>query len=183
MGAAVPTLRHRLVSAKLFVRHGLCWPTLVLLPHLAAFAIMLLTEWTATAMTAFALAWGILNFFWLALTRRPILSGVLSLSMMTVLVLLSQLKYHVLLMTANFVDLMIVDTDTVRFLFTIYRALRWIVLLCVIALVPLVVFTWRADPFRVRRLTAVAALLACIGGLTAGGAQLPLPPLGGVYGG
>jgi len=33
--------------------------------------------------------------------------------MMTLLVLLSQLKYHVLMMTANFVDLMIVDTDAV----------------------------------------------------------------------
>ena len=30
---------------------------------------------------------------------------------MTLLVLLSQLKYNVLMMTANFVDLMIVDTD------------------------------------------------------------------------
>ena len=51
--------------------------------------------------------------------------------MMAVLVLLSQLKYHVLMMTANFVDLMIVDTDTVSFLFTIFPALRWIVTLCV----------------------------------------------------
>ena len=56
--------------------------------------------------------------------------------MMTVLVLLSQLKYHVLMMTANFVDLMIVDTDTVSFLFTIFPALRWIVALSVIALDP-----------------------------------------------
>jgi hypothetical protein len=37
-------------------------------------------------------------------------------------VLLSQLKYHVLMMTANFVDLMIIDTDTVTFLFTIFPA-------------------------------------------------------------
>jgi len=51
------------------------------------------------------------------------------------------------------------DTDTVSFLFTIYPALRWIVALCVVALVPLVVFTWRADPFRVRRVTAIAAAL------------------------
>ena len=103
--------------------------------------------------------------------------------MMTVLVLLSELKYHVLMMTANFVDLMIIDTDTVSFLFTIFPALRWIVALCVIALVPLVVFTWRVDPFRVRRLTAVAALLACVGGLTALETQLPLEPFEAFYGG
>ena len=44
--------------------------------------------------------------------------------LMTLLVLLSQLKYHVLMMTANFVDLMIVDTDTVSFLFTIFPELK-----------------------------------------------------------
>lgn len=68
-------------------------------------------------LPAHKLTWGILSFFWLALTRRPVISGALSLFMMTVLVLLSQLKYHVLMMTPNFVDLMIVDTDTVSFLF------------------------------------------------------------------
>ena len=77
--------------------------------------------------------------------------------MMTLLVLLSQLKYHVLMMTANFVDLMIVDTDTVSFLFTIFPALRWIVALALVALVPLAVFAWRLDPFRVRRLTCARA--------------------------
>ena len=144
---------------------------------------MLATEARPVEIAAFLLAWGILNFFWLALTRRPAVAGALSLVMMTVLVLLSELKYHVLMMTANFVDLMIIDTDTVSFLFTIYPALRWIVALCVIALVPLVVFTWRADPFRVRRLTAVAAALACVGGLTAIETHLPLQPFEAFYGG
>ena len=124
-------------------------------------------------MAAFLLAWGILNFFWLALLRRPALAGVLSLVMMSVLVLLSQLKYHVLMMTANFVDLMIVDTDTVTFLFTIFPALRWIVALSAIALVPIVVLAWRTDPFRVRRLSALALALACIGGLTVLEMQYP----------
>ena len=82
-----------------------------------------LTESTLTAMAAFLLAWGLLNFLWLALLRRPAAAGMLSLVMMTVLVLLSQLKYQVLMMTANFVDLMIIDTDTVTFLFTIFPAL------------------------------------------------------------
>ena len=101
-------------------------------------------------MIAFVLAWGILNFFWLALTRRPVISGALSLLMMTLLVLLSQLKYHVLMMTANFVDLMIVDTDTISFLFMIFPVLRWIVALSLVALAPLLVIAWRLDPLRVR---------------------------------
>ena len=104
-------------------------PSLVFIPHAAALAVMVSTETTVTAMAAFLLAWGILNFLWLAMLRRPAVAGTLSLVMMAVLVLLSQLKYHVLMMTANFVDLMIVDTDTISFLFTIFPALRWIVAL------------------------------------------------------
>jgi hypothetical protein len=101
---------------------------------------------------------------------------------MTVLVLLSDLKYHVLMMTANFVDLMIIDTDTVSFLFTIYPALRWIVTLCVLALIPVVVITWRSDPFRVHRLKATLAALACVAGLTAVEMHLPMQPFEAYYG-
>ena len=122
------------------------------------------TESTLTAMAAFLLAWGMLNFFWLALLRRPAAAAMLSLVMMTVLVLLSQLKYQVLMMTANFVDLMIIDTDTVTFLFTIFPALRWIVALSAIAFVPLVVLAWRLDPFRVRRVTAFSLALPALAG-------------------
>src|SRR5271169_6935812 len=165
MRAAVASLYQRL-AADFFGRHGLVRMALVALPHIAALGIMAWSEYTLPNMAAFLFTWGLLNFFWLTLLRRPLIAGLLSLTMLSVLVLLSQLKYHVLLMTANFVDLMIIDTDTVSFLFTIYPALRWIVALCLIALVPLVVLTWRADPFRVRRLIGVAAVLICIGGLT-----------------
>src|SRR5208282_3371638 len=89
----------------------------------------------------------------------------------------------VLMMTANFVDLMIVDTDTVTFLFTIYPALRWIVALSVIAVVPIVMLAWRSDPFRVRRLTATTLALACVAGLTALEIQVPLLPFQAFYGG
>jgi hypothetical protein len=183
MRAAVQSLYKRVAAADFFARHGFIRPALVLFPHLIAFAIMYATEWTVTARTAFVLAWGILNFFWLALFGRPALAGVLSLTMMTVLVLLSQLKYHVLMMTANFVDLMVVDTDTVSFLFTIYPALRWIVALSLLALVPLVVLAWRFDPFRVRRLTAFALAFACVGWLTILEMQFPMQPFEGFYGG
>ena len=183
MRAAVQSLYKRVAAADFFVRYGFIRPVLVLLPHLIAFSIMYATEWTVTARTAFVLAWGILNFFWLALFGRPALAGVLSLTMMTVLVLLSQLKYHVLMMTANFVDLMIVDTDTVSFLFTIYPALRWIVALSLLALVPLVVLAWRLDPFRIRRLTAFALAFACVGWLTILEMQFPMQPFEGFYGG
>ena len=69
-------------------------------PHLAALALMLQTEADLNARAGFLLSWGILNFFWLALLRRAAFAGALSLIMMAVLVLLSQLKYQVLMMTA-----------------------------------------------------------------------------------
>lgn len=144
---------------------------------------MIWTETSLTAMLAFMFAWGILNFVWLAVIRRPAVAAALSLTMMTVLVLLSQLKYNVLMMTANFVDLMIIDTDTVSFLFTIFPALRWIVALSLLVLVPLVVMIWRLDRFRVRRLAAAGLTLGCLGGLSVLETRYPMEPFEAFYGG
>ena len=176
MRAALHFLNDRLSAADFVAKHGRWRLALVLIPHLVALGIMVSTEATLTAMAAFLLAWGFLNFFWLAVSRRPAFAAALSLLMMTVLVLLSQLKYHVLMMTANFVDLMIVDTDTVSFLFTIFPALRWIVGLSAVALIPLIVLTWWSDPFRVRRLTAAGLALICLGAITALETHFPLAP-------
>src|SRR5439155_10078658 len=82
-------------------------------PHLAALVLMYETETDFGARLSFALAWGILNFFRIPLLRRPALSGALSLTMVVVLVLLSRLKHDVVQMTVNFIDLMMIDRDTV----------------------------------------------------------------------
>ena len=183
MRAAVLALDPRPGAAALVARYGYWRLALVFIPHLLAFGIMVATEARPVEIAAFLLAWGILNFCWLALTRRPAVAGVLSLVMMTVLVLLSQLKYHVLMMTASFVDLMIIDTDTVSFLFTIFPALRWIVTLCILALIPVVIVAWRLDPFRVYRWKATAALFGCLAALTALELNLPMQPFEAFYGG
>ncbi len=180
-------LREPLDAARGIASRGfwrLVWrPTLVFIPHGAALAIMVSTETTLTAMAAFSLAWGFLNFLWLAMLKRPGVAGTLSLVMIGVLVLLSQLKYQVLMMTANFVDLMIVDTDTVTFLFTIFPALRVMVALCAVALVPIVILAWRSDSFRVRRLTAFALALASLGWLTILEIRFHMEPFEAYYGG
>src|SRR5277367_4577825 len=142
MGALVMRAVLQLLSricGGLTARYGFWRLALVSIPHLCALGILVGTEYTIKNITTFLLAWGLLNFLWIALLRRPAFAGALSLVMMTVLVLLSQLKYQVLMMTASFVDLMIVDTDTVTFLFTIFPALKWIVALCALALIPLLV--------------------------------------------
>src|SRR5712671_7074794 len=134
-------------------------------PHLAALAVMFQTETDFSSRAGFLLAWGILNLFWITLLRRPALSGALSLTMVIVLVLLSRLKHDVVQMTANFVDLMVIDRDTVAFLFTIFPNLRWSVISAGLVTIPLMYALWWLDPFRIRRLPALAGMLACLAAL------------------
>src|SRR5882762_7014034 len=131
-------------------------------PHLAALAVMFQTETDFSSRAGFLLSWGILNFFWIALLRRPALSGALSLTLVVVLILLSRLKHDIVQMTANFVDLMVIDRDTAAFLFTIFPHLRWSVIGAAIVIIPLMYALWWLDPFRIRRLPALACKLACL---------------------
>ena len=57
--------------------------------------------------------------------------------MVVALILLSQFKYDKLMMTVNFVDLMIIDPDTSAFLFTIMPRLRGPVVVGVLVAIPL----------------------------------------------
>jgi phosphoglycerol transferase MdoB-like AlkP superfamily enzyme len=134
-------------------------------PHLAALLIMFQTETDLGSRVCFLLSWGILNFFWVAVLRRPALSGALSLTLVVVLILLSRLKHDIVQMTANFVDLMVIDRDTAAFLFTIFPNLRWSVIAAAIVTLPLMYALWWLDPFRIRRLPALACKLACLAAL------------------
>src|SRR5436305_3491762 len=129
-------------------------------PHLAALVVMFETEIDFVSRLGFLLSWGIVNFFWIALLRRPALSGALSLTMVVVLVLLSRLKHDVVQMSANFVDLMVIDRDTAAFLFTIFPNLRWSVISAGLVTNPLMFALWWVDPFRIRTVHAMDCKLA-----------------------
>ena len=150
-------------------------------PQLAAIAVMLQTETDFGSRTGFLLSWGILNFFWIALLRRPALSGALSLTLVVVLVLLSRLKHDIVQMTANFVDLMVIDRDTAAFLFTIFPNLRWSVISAGLVTLPLMYALWWLDPFRIRRLPAVACKLACLAALVGYSVEWPDEAWRGYY--
>src|SRR6266550_2427789 len=139
------------------IRCGIEFPTALLVRaavlaaiHIAAFAIMLWSEVDVVAKTTFVLAWGFLNFFWLAVLRRPGLSAALSLVMIVVLILLSRLKHDILFMTASFVDVMIIDANTFAFLMMASSNLRYAIAAAFLVGVPALVLLWRLDPFRVR---------------------------------
>jgi hypothetical protein len=151
------------------------------MPHLAALGILLQTETDFGSRLVFLLCWGALNFSWIALLRRPALSGALSLTMIVVLVLLSRLKHDIVQMTVNFVDLMMIDRDSIAFLFTIFPNLRWSAVFSALLIVPLMVALWRLDPFRIRRLPAVATALACVAGLTGFSLMWPQEDWRGYY--
>src|SRR3954454_6147024 len=150
-------------------------------PHAAALAIMLETETDFSSRTGFLLSWGILNFSFIALLRRPALSGALSLTLVVLLVLLSRLKHDVVQMTAKFVDLMVIDRDTAAYLFTIFPNLRWNVVGAAIVILPLMYALWWLDPFRIRRLPAAAGLLACLAALTGQAITWPDDAWSGYY--
>jgi hypothetical protein len=58
-------------------------------PHLGALVVMLQTEVDFISRLGFALAWGILNAFWITLLGPPALSPRLSLTPLVLLVLVS----------------------------------------------------------------------------------------------
>src|SRR6202012_2897377 len=136
-------------------------------PPLAALAVVFQAETDFDSRLCFLLSWGVLNFLWIALLRRPALSGALSLTMVVVLVLLSRFKHDVAQMTVNFVDVMVIDRDTVAFLFTIFPNLRLSVIATALVILPSMYALWWLDPFRIRRLPALASGLACLAALTA----------------
>src|SRR5882757_5089108 len=167
MPPAVSSLAHRLGAAHAVGRRDALRIALIASLHLASLAIMAFTEADIVAKLAFLLAWGILNFFWLGLTRRPAVSAVLSLLMIVILVLVSRLKYDIIWMTANFLDVMIIDNDTISFLLSIVPGLYRNILISVVVTLPLVVVLWRFDTFRMRLRTSLIGFSACLAGITA----------------
>jgi hypothetical protein len=133
--------------------------------NLAALALMYWSEGGPVANSVFLLTWGLLNFFWLALLRRPVVSAALSLAVIVLVILLSRLKYDIIWMTANFLDVMIVNTDTVKFLLSVKPDLYRKVLIATTLAVPALALLWWIDGFRVRLRTAAFGFVVCLAGL------------------
>jgi hypothetical protein len=167
MPPAVLSLVQRLGAAHAVGRRDALRIALIASLHLASLAIMAFTEADVVSKVCFLLAWGILNFFWLGLTRRPAVSAALSLVMVVILVLVSRLKYDIIWMTANFLDVMIIDKDTISFLLSIMPGLYRNILVSAVVALPLAVLLWRFDTFRTRFRTSLIGFSACLAGITA----------------
>jgi hypothetical protein len=135
-------------------RHGYLPIAVLATFHLAALALLVWSEHGVVSIVAYLLAWGLLNCFWIIVLRRPMAAAAMSLAMIVVLILLARLKQSVLFIAIDFVDLMIIDLDTARFLLTIYPDLPGQVAIALGVGVPLFAFLLWYDPFRVRLRTA-----------------------------
>lgn len=157
-------------------RHGAARVAPVILFHIAAFAVMAATETDLVGKAAFLLFWALLNCCWLLLLRRPAPAAGLSLAMIVVLILLSQFKHSIQFMTVNFIDLMVIDIDTLAFLFSIFPDLKLRVGLALAVAVPLIAFVFWFDPFRVRAHSALIAGTTCLTGLVGISFAVPTDP-------
>lgn len=133
--------------------------------HLSALALMLWSETELVSMVAYALTWGFLNFCWLFVLKRPSLAAALSLAMFVVIVLLSRFKHDAFLLTANFIDVMFIDDDTVKFLLAIFPQLTLMLIVALLIGIPAAIYAWRVDCYRVRRRIAAPAAALCLSGL------------------
>ena len=181
MSPAILYLKNRLAVFDTTDRRRAIRGAVVAAIHLVAVAIMLSTEDEAVAKLAFVFTWGLLNFFWLAVLRRPAAAAALSLGFIVALILLSQLKHSVLFMTVNFVDLMIIDTDTFAFLLTVFPGLGQSVALAVAAGLVALILVWRLDPFRIRARHAALGSAVCLVGLAGVSFAIPTDPYNEFY--
>ncbi len=117
-----------------------------------------------------------MNFFWLALLRRPAAAALISLAMIVTLILLSQFKYDKLMMTVNFVDVMIIDPDTISFFLTIYPDLLRRVILAAFVAIPALALLWWFDPYRVRLRVASAGGMLCLAAAVGISIAAPMEP-------
>ena len=166
MPPALAFFRRHWLAVLSFERRRIGFLVLGLL-HLAALGLVLQTEDELVPRLIFVFTWALLNSVWLLLLRRPAVAASASLVIIVVLILASKFKQDVLIMSANFLDVLLIDADTISFLLTVYPDLRWWVTACAVAIVPLIALFWWLDPFRVRMRWATLGALASLGGLTA----------------
>jgi len=142
--------------------------------HVVAIGVLLIYENGIVQIVAALLTWGLLNFFWLMLLRRPAVAALLSFGTVVALMVLSMFKHQFLSRTITFLDVIMVDTETTQFLFDVFPDIGWQLAGAAIVFLPLLAFIWWLDPLRMRRLVALAGFVLCFAALAAVSLLLPL---------
>jgi phosphoglycerol transferase MdoB-like AlkP superfamily enzyme len=151
--------------------------------HAVALPILLMPEYGPFATGMTLLVWVFANCLWLLVFGRPGIAALMSFAILFVLVALSQFKFGILQLTLTFLDFLIIDRDTLSFLFAVVPNLRVMFVAVLAVAVPLAWLVWTRDPFRIRRRTAVygiAGSVAAIAGLSVMVPEQPWEPFQGV---
>lgn len=149
---------------------------LIAVLHLVAVVVMIRTEHDLLGRTLFVAIWGMANFGWLVLLRRPAIAALLSLALVTVLIQVSLFKFDVTWMTLSFFDVLLIDPETVAFLFNLFPKVRTAILVGILVAVPALYLVWRLDPYRIRRRTAAGGWLVCLSGVMGLSILTPVDP-------
>lgn len=128
------------------------------------------------------LTWLLLNCVFLMILRRAALAAALSLAMVEFLILVSDFKFRITWMTATFLDVMVIDPDSLAFLLSVVPGLRLAVGASAVVGIVLLVCLWRFDRTRIARLRSAlmgSACLAAIVGLSNAVPEQPHEPFQG----
>ncbi len=161
------------------------WPSIAVTAALHLFALIRIgqTEIGLFGQGLALLTWILLNCLMLLLLRRAALAAAISLGLIELLILVSQFKFKITWMTATFLDVLVIDPDSLTFLLSVMPGLRLASTITAMVGIVLLVALWKLDRTRIPRLlTALVggASLAAIVGLSNAVPEQPHEPFQGV---
>lgn len=175
VSAILSRLRGFPASRRVF--HG-PWPGLCLAAgiHLWALIRILQTEFGLFGQGLCLLTWILLNCIFLLLVRRAALAAALSYGVIELLIVVSQFKFKITWMTATFLDVMVIDPDSLAFLLSVMPGLRLAAGASVMAGIVLAVLLWRIDRIRIPRLASAIVGAVCLAGVVELSNRVPEEP-------
>ena len=144
--------------------------------HVTALAVLVRTEYGPFATAMAITAWILLNCLWLFVLRSPGVSAALSLTLVAILISLSQFKFEILQLALTFLDFLLIDSGTFAFLLSLFPRLKAHLIALAIAAIPAIWLIWKLDPFRIRRTVAAAGAAVCMVLIAAFAAAVPEQP-------
>jgi phosphoglycerol transferase MdoB-like AlkP superfamily enzyme len=128
----------------------------------AGLAVQFFTEYSLFAITLALLTWALVNFVFLFVLRRPAVAAALSFALIGLLVLLSQFKHGIVWMTLTFLDVLLIDADTIAYFTQIFPQVSVAAWIAVAAGIPLLALIWWVDPLRIPRRWSALGAAACL---------------------
>lgn len=144
--------------------------------HLWALVRILQTEFGLFGQVLCLLTWILLNCIFLMLVRRGALAAALSYGVIELLIVVSQFKFKITWMTATFLDVMLIDPDSLAFLLSVMPGLRLVTGASVMVGIVLVVLLWRIDRTRIPRLASAIVGAFCLAAVVMLSNRVPEEP-------